>query len=523
MATIWTPRRIGGAAVLGLAALGWVLVGRGQQPAVPKAKAEAINQDQAKAKYLGARYCAGCHSPPAKFPIDFVLLDEYKTWKEKDKHSKAYDKLTSERSKQIAALMRINDPTREDRCLSCHAVNVPKALREEEAEDQTFKIEDGVTCDACHGPASRWAVPHSLPGWRKKPMEQKVALGMTDVRNPVFRATLCYSCHIGNGKDKIVTHDMYAAGHPPLPSIEVASFSAAMPRHWRYQYQKTDKGVRKLLTDVLHIDLDEMEETKLVVVGGVVALQQSMNLLAAQAEACQKAQQEDKLGLDYANFDCFACHHDLKSPSWRQQRGYRGKPGRPSMRPWPLALTKPGLPLLTDGEARAHDLETALQALTQAFDAQPFGDCAAIAGAAKRLSDWSDRTLQELMKTDIKFNEEAAQSLLSKLCSLGDSEVLDYDSARQTAWAIRVIHREVVGRKQKRGPDDVTEEYKDDTKFGKILEALAADLKLDLPSGTNKDITKELPASLQTLNDYDPGAFRKALHKLAEELASKSH
>ena len=54
-----------------------------------------------------------------------------------------------------------------------------------------------------------------------------------------------------------------------------------------------------------------------------------MKLLADDAADTPK----DQL-LDFAHFDCYACHHDLKVPSWRQKRGYRGAPGRPTMKPW---------------------------------------------------------------------------------------------------------------------------------------------------------------------------------------------
>src|SRR5207302_2025503 len=130
-------------------------------------------------------YCSACHKngPVGNFNDDYVLLTEYKTWLEKDKHSQAYKALTEPRSKQIGMLMGIDDVTKDARCLNCHCANVPKELREE-AEGQAYKIDEGVSCDACHGPSSNWIYPHSLQPWRKKPMAEKEALGMTDVRDP---------------------------------------------------------------------------------------------------------------------------------------------------------------------------------------------------------------------------------------------------------------------------------------------------------------------------------------------------
>ena len=72
---------------------------------------------------------------------------------------------------------------------------------------------------------------------------------MIDVRNPVRRAEQCFSCHIGNVEEgKLVTHAMYAAGHPPLPSIEIESFAKQMPRHWRYLDEKVADS-QKLVGD----------------------------------------------------------------------------------------------------------------------------------------------------------------------------------------------------------------------------------------------------------------------------------
>ena len=46
------------------------------------------------------------------------------------------------------------------------------------------------------------------------------------MRNPARRAERCTSCHVGSESEgRFVTHEMYAAGHPPLPPVEVMAFS----------------------------------------------------------------------------------------------------------------------------------------------------------------------------------------------------------------------------------------------------------------------------------------------------------
>ena len=52
---------------------------------------------------------------------------------------------------------------------------------------------------------------------------------------------------------------------------------------------------------------------------------------------------DNKKGPEMANYDCYACHHDLTSKSWRQERGYAGVPGRPTLHEWPPALAELGL------------------------------------------------------------------------------------------------------------------------------------------------------------------------------------
>src|SRR5262249_41881651 len=145
-------------------------------------------------------------------------------------------------------------------------------------------------------------------------------------------AQLCFSCHIGNTTDKkFVTHEMYAVGHPPLPGIELDTFSDSLPRHWRYLADKPP-GVFESdeMQKTYGRSLIRLERVQIVVVGGLVALREAVKL--AQDTAGQG-------GADYAQFDCFACHHDLSQPnrdkpSARSFGGYRARPGRPIPRSW---------------------------------------------------------------------------------------------------------------------------------------------------------------------------------------------
>ena len=241
--------------------------------------------------------------------------------------------LKSERGKKMAHLLGIKgDITREESCISCHGVLVKNT-----PTDETFTLEEGVSCLACHGAFGEWYDPHKNPKQRAKwrLLSRKIKdtqYGMTDLWDPATRAAVCASCHIGNtAEGKVVTHAMYAAGHPPLPGLETATFSDAMPRHWKYLSEKKNKeyldkktaAVQKVILEHYHLAKNDLERSQLVVIAGVVSFRESMNLLATQAEQ-GPARDTEKQWPELAQFDCYACHHDLKTPSTRQARATRG-------------------------------------------------------------------------------------------------------------------------------------------------------------------------------------------------------
>ena len=186
-------------------------------------------------KYLGVDRCERCHQAPTQSDIDkrltdFVLLNESKVWSQ-DIHSRAYqliDPANSPLSKQICDKLQIADVSQAQQCLSCHSNWLT-------GHERPPTYQRGVACESCHGPSEKWDMPHSLPEWRKKTVAEKDAAGMVDVRNPVRRAEQCFGCHIGNAAEgKIITHDMYAAGHPPLlhltsSNVEPLSTGGALP------------------------------------------------------------------------------------------------------------------------------------------------------------------------------------------------------------------------------------------------------------------------------------------------------
>lgn len=452
--------------------------------------------------YFGVEACQECHSKNNRNEARggraiLCECNEATIWRTHDKHKDAYTNLFEERGKQMIRLLGYKPEQIQINCVSCHGVNTKVGSE----IDPTFKIDDGVSCGACHGFNAEWVPAHhgsGLPSkrkeWHEKSREEKESkYGMTDLWDPAKRATLCASCHVGDApKCRVVTHEMYAAGHPPLPGVEVATFSKAMPKHWEYLSEKS-ADVQKLLG----YDPKELERTKLVVIGGAVDLEAAMNLLADQAEKTATAREP----LDLAQLDCYACHHELRRPSWRQQRGYLGQPGRPQFRPWPLALVRLGLRHLKD-EAGEGQLDAKMEALHRAFDAQPLGKSSAVAPAARAVANWAGQLAKRLEGKDVAYDPAAAQRLLESLVQMAASEEPDYDSARQIAWAFQTIYGEL----HPKGPAN------------QPLQDLDRELKLDLPSGQTRQIMAELPQALERIADYDPHRFQSLFSQLGKNL-----
>jgi hypothetical protein len=468
-----------------------------------------------KPLYFGVTACAGCHTRGKPWDDCLCSCTEFPIWDNKDKHRNAYLVLKKDRAQHMGKLLDKDVLDPEAGCVSCHGVRAPTNQRH-----PSFRIEEGVSCIACHGAYEDWVDEHGSflkhDKWRaQKTKDKEERYGMKDLWSPGKRTSLCVSCHIGNVDErKFVTHEMYAAGHPPLPGIEIATFCNQMPRHWEFLKVKSPK-----VREVLGFDRDyiNLEQTRLVVVSSVAELSETMKLVAAQADKCANATDTGAKSLDFANFDCYACHHDLKSPS---QRVYVGKPGRPQMAPWPTRLAKVSLEVVLKNDQASKALDEGMKKLYDAFSIQPFGNCQQIAAAAKALTVQLDQWSAELSndKADaakVKYDHATGMALLHKLTSLTEKDVADYDTARQIAWAIDVIYSEL------------TPESKDwNPKIKELIDSLKLDLKLTLPErpdGSQSEvIVDSLPEYLAKRNSYDAKAFRESLKKLSALLSAKT-
>lgn len=396
------------------------------QPAAEATKARrasegpsTANQDQRK--YLGATTCAGpaCHGRPDATDKARSQQTEFTTWSTKDKHHEAFAVLANETSLQVARLLKLDKPPQEsDRCLNCHSMNVLDEAR----RGQDFKLTDGVSCDGCHGPASDWLGTHL-----NEPYADSLKKGMKDIRNPLVRAEMCLSCHLGNrAEGKIVDHKMCAAGHPPLV-FELDAYSHRLPPHWR----------AKSTTD------ENLPRAQLWAAGQLVALRDATRLLADDAKSTEWP--------EYSHFDCAACHHDLTDNDWRKPRqprplplfspNYTVPPGRPTWQASQFHEFSWMFAWLLVGDNETGEAIRQLPVLERWLFHRPFG------GDPKTTTQFAEALAAELERMCAKARDlrkpvppEAAIEQARRLCD--SAELLAWrgpDAARQLAYALHAL------------------------------------------------------------------------------------
>ncbi len=286
---------------------------------------------------------------------------------------------------------------------------------------------------------------------------------------------------------------------------------------------------------------------------------------------------------DFALFDCGACHHELRNrfPSDARVRR-RVTPGRPPAALWTLALARLGADhaaasssgrvtatgpsnaeaAATPTDAKPVDAKPAdskpadartlaqwrdefhesIEALDAALSARPFGDFERRAAAARRLQTACDAIAQGLAAAP--FLEADAERLLAKLAHPRDGEERDYHTARQHAWAIREVAKDLAGVPHRNDAPggarfvspparavptrvlaalgakaDAMVMSNDPRIIERIDGLFGADpwfgpLRLRLPAGQQETIVGNLADSLGAISRHDPAFFLERLRPI---------
>jgi hypothetical protein len=254
----------------------------------------------AEFKYMGAATCASsnCHGGTSPRNSTNVLQNEFVTWQRHDRHSMAQAILENEDSKRIALLLGINNAATEPLCLKCHATFVENpALRGEK-----YRVEDGVSCESCHGAAEKWLQSHTEKDASHK---RNIENGLKDILDVDTRTQMCLECHMGTD-DQFVDHRLIGAGHPRL-SFELDTYQMLEPAHW-----VVDDDYRSRKGDYINAQ---------AWLGGQARL--ASELLA---KATSPTRGQFGVMPELSTLYCYTCHHSLDEQQWKR-REYGGRPG----------------------------------------------------------------------------------------------------------------------------------------------------------------------------------------------------
>jgi heterodisulfide reductase subunit B len=357
--------------------------------------------------YLGVVSCASssCHGstkpqsgfdPKQNKRVGYaVKQNEYFIWGKQDKHAKAYNVLLEDRSKLIARNMRLKNAHESPLCLSCHAL--PK-----ERQARPLDPAEGISCEACHGPASGWVLNHTERNSHERSVTK---LEMTDLKDPITRTRTCLGCHLGT-ESKSVDHELIAAGHPDL-IFELDNFSGAMPPHW--EAKEGVDGARGWM------------------IGQVVSFREGLLQLARRARS--------RNWPDFVEMDCFGCHHALKQGGWRQAHAFRVAPGLPTWSPARFVMLRHIFEVFAQGETEAMQAQATKLAETMTRTGT---DGKAIASIASQMADSINRLLEKLRQVSV--DKKAARRLADLIAK--DVPYLvktDIRSAQQAVMAVNSL------------------------------------------------------------------------------------
>jgi len=320
--------------------------------------------------HLGVATCAGstCHGAIEPFANSPVLQNEFITWQRKDSHSEAYTVLLNDQSKRIARNLGLKSAHTAKICLDCHADNVAADKR-----GKRFQLSDGIGCETCHGGAERYLGSH-VSG--QVTHQKNIDAGMFPTEDPVERARLCLSCHLGTD-DKFATHRIMGAGHPRL-SFELDTFTAIEPAHFQVD---DDYRERK----------GSWSNVQTWAIGQVLATQQFLQQLSSGKRMNQG------LFPELAFFDCHACHHSMKQQRWGQRGSVGLEPGSVRLNDGNILMAREVASVVDAGLAK--QISQHMRALHQASQQSK----AAIQSKAKQLHDLNQQLLDKL--ADYQFGK----------------------------------------------------------------------------------------------------------------------
>ncbi len=316
------------------------------------------------ARKVGTLSCSStsCHGNADELePGESIAGHEHTLWVEFDPHAKAAATLGTARYRAVLDAYHGGLPAgtsrhmAADRCAVCHdpqGLAHDRQLSRSSAASRTTRKPDatsgdsssasdnasselettnlalsmaatrpqGIGCEDCHGPGEKWLANHYE---RTATRESLRADGYLDLKQLVTRGRVCAGCHVGDA-DHDLTHDMYAAGHPPLRFDLSTYHDLVAVKHWP-ERERLELPAFKLrlwasgqaaMADAI---LGRLEARAANAAGPALRDARGQapateDTRAAPLEDYNVARSlEDAAWPEFAEYDCFACHQRLRS------------------------------------------------------------------------------------------------------------------------------------------------------------------------------------------------------------------
>lgn len=143
----------------------------------PAAEAPAAASAEARDASLlvGVKSCKMCHKKDEEG-------NQFQKWSE-GPHAKAFEVLGTDEAKAAGAKYGIENPQTSGKCLRCHSTAYNFT---EEVQTQVVPVEEGVSCESCHGPGKNYKSKTVMAD-----REQSIANGM--IHPAKQSCTLCHN------------------------------------------------------------------------------------------------------------------------------------------------------------------------------------------------------------------------------------------------------------------------------------------------------------------------------------------
>ncbi|MEX2327887.1 MAG: multiheme c-type cytochrome [Pseudomonadales bacterium] len=377
-----------------------LIVGGALSPGYAQQIEASLPQSDGKIR-MGVASCASgvCHGSVRPRTNTSVLQNEYVIWSKMDRHRIAYQTLLTNESKEIANKLGLDSAHEARICLDCHSDNVPELNRGEK-----FLLSDGVGCEACHGGAENYLSAHSDSQVSRT---EKLKAGLYPTDQPVARAQLCLSCHMGT-VEKMATHDIMGAGHPRL-SFELDTFNVLQPKH--YTVDEEYKAA-KWHGDGLSV----------WAIGQIESARQSLRLISTRLETAG-------MFPELALFDCQSCHHPMSERRWKRLTRIDLPPGSVRLNDAHLVM------LLAIAKVVNPSVEQRLRTELRGLH----GAVATAGNLSGRIAALMD-AIEQLREQSISLTRDDARRLLDEIIVYSSSGVvIDYNVAEQAVMAVDML------------------------------------------------------------------------------------